>query len=230
MPEPEDETTPAAVHFDAATADEASSDALSTEASLPDEDLLGAVELARAALLEITTADTIGDPAGHLVEGENAVSLLFQATMTGYPGWFWTVSVGRVAGEEPTVLEAELMPGDDALLAPEWVPWSDRLADLAAQESDDDESDDDEESDDDDDDSDDEPDYDYDDDVDIDVFGDESPAADGEDDAVSSGATPHDLDDDDADDADHAPDDAGEQPPAVGVDGVAQAQHDDESE
>ena len=258
MPEPEDETTPAAVHSDAATADEASSDALSTEASLPDEELLGAVELARAALLEITTADTIGDPAGHLVEGENAVSLLFQATMTGYPGWFWTVSVGRVAGEEPTVLEAELMPGDDALLAPEWVPWSDRLADLAAQESDDDESDDDDddsddddddsddddddasdddeddddddESDDDDDESDDEPDYDYDDDVDIDVFGDESPAADEEDDAVSSGATPHDLDDDDADDADHAPDDAGEQPPAVGVDGVAQAQHDDESE
>jgi hypothetical protein len=30
---------------------------------------------------------------------------------------------------EPFVLETELMPGDGALLAPDWVPWSDRLAD-----------------------------------------------------------------------------------------------------
>lgn len=101
-----------------------------------DETLLAAVDLARAALLEITPADTIGAPVGHIVEGEHVVSLLFDCTMSGYPGWHWTVSLSRVDDEsEPSVLETELMPGGEALLAPEWVPWSDRLADYrTAQE------------------------------------------------------------------------------------------------
>lgn len=101
-----------------------------------DEALLAAVDLARAALLEITPADTIGEPVGHIVEGEHVVSLLFDCTMSGYPGWRWTVSLSRVDDDsEPSVLETELMPGGEALLAPEWVPWSDRLADYrTAQE------------------------------------------------------------------------------------------------
>lgn len=101
-----------------------------------DETLLAAVDLARAALLEITPADTIGEPVGHIVEGEHVVSLLFDCTMSGYPGWHWTVSLSRVDDDsEPSVLETELMPGGEALLAPEWVPWSDRLADYrTAQE------------------------------------------------------------------------------------------------
>lgn len=101
-----------------------------------DEMLLAAVDVARAALLEITPPDTIGEPVGHIVEGEHVLSLLFDCTMTGYPGWHWTVSLSRIDGEsEPSVLETELMPGSDALLAPEWVPWSDRLADYrTAQE------------------------------------------------------------------------------------------------
>jgi hypothetical protein len=39
------------------------------------------------------------------------------------------VSVAELPGEEPTVLEAELLPGEGALLAPDWVPWSERLED-----------------------------------------------------------------------------------------------------
>lgn len=105
---------------------------------MPDsiDDLLAAVPLARTALLEITPAATIGKQIGHIVEGEGIVSLLFACTLSGYPDWHWTVTVGR-AGEDAavTVLEAELMPGDGALLAPDWVPWSDRLAEYqAAQE------------------------------------------------------------------------------------------------
>lgn len=97
---------------------------------LADETLLRAVDVARAALLEITPADTVGEPVGHIVEGEHVVSLLFDCLMTGYPGWHWTVSLSRIDGDsQPSVLETELMPGGDALLAPEWVPWSDRLAD-----------------------------------------------------------------------------------------------------
>ena len=93
-----------------------------------DETLLAAVDVARAALTQITPADTIGEPVGHIVEDEHVVSLLFDCLMTGYPGWHWTVTLSRIDQDAaPTVLETELMPGGDALLAPEWVPWSDRL-------------------------------------------------------------------------------------------------------
>ena len=137
------------------------------------------VDIARAALLEVTPEATIGDPSGQVEEG-GATSVTFLANMAGYPGWHWTVAVSTLEGEEPSVLEVELMPGDGALLAPDWVPWSERLADYeAAQEalavdetddelegtepSDEDDSDDDDDSDEDDDDSDDDLDDDSDD-------------------------------------------------------------------
>jgi len=69
------------------------------------------------------------------VEDDGVVSLRFATTLSGYPNWFWTVSVARVDDEEPTVLEAELLPGDGALLAPEWVPWAVRLAEYQAQQA-----------------------------------------------------------------------------------------------
>ncbi|MFO7689382.1 MAG: DUF3027 domain-containing protein [Cryobacterium sp.] len=95
--------------------------------------LLAAVDLARTALLEITPADTIGEPIGHRVEGEGVVSLYFACSLTGYPGWRWTVSLARADADAlPSVLETELTPGEGALLAPEWVPWSERLADYSA--------------------------------------------------------------------------------------------------
>lgn len=112
-------------------------------------------DLARTALLEITPASTVGEYVGTTDEGDGVVSVLFASAMPGYPDWKWTVSVAHVQGEQPTVLETELMPAEGALLAPDWVPWSDRLADYkAAQdaresgESDDDEFADDESDDD----------------------------------------------------------------------------------
>lgn len=125
-------------------------------------------ELARAALLEITPAATVGGFVGQTPEDDGSVTVRFASAQPGYPDWQWTVSVADVEGGEPTVLEAELLPGDGSLLAPDWVPWSDRLAEYkAAQEalgesaeleSDDDDDDDDiadDESDEDDDDLDD---------------------------------------------------------------------------
>lgn len=122
-----------------------------------DDRLLHAHDLALSALHEITPADTVGPPADYLLEDDGVVSLRFHTRLLGYPGWYWTVSVAVVDDAEPTVLEAELMPGEGALLAPEWVPWATRLADYqaaqaAAAESD--ESDDDVDDDDDDDDDD----------------------------------------------------------------------------
>jgi len=83
--------------------------------------------IARDALAEITPAGTYGHFLSETDEGEGVYTLLFAATMPGYPGWHWTVSVAELPDSAPTVLEAELLPGDGSLLAPDWVPWSDRL-------------------------------------------------------------------------------------------------------
>lgn len=190
--------------------------------------LIGAHDLALAALIEITPRATVGEPAGHTEEGEGVISLRFHTTLPGYPGWFWTVSVAAVEGEEPTILEVELLPGDGALLAPEWVPWAVRLADyhaaqaLAASErddegDDDDELDDDLDDDDDDDDDDDESDFDEDgspilhsgdvDGVDIDELDEDAPDDDGtdEDDELDDDG----LDMDDESDEEESDDEAG---------------------
>lgn len=100
-----------------------------------DERLLHAHDLALSALREITPADTIGPPAGHVVEADDVVSLRFHTRLAGYPGWHWTVTIAVVEDSEPTVLEAELLPGEGALLAPDWVPWAKRLAEYQAAQA-----------------------------------------------------------------------------------------------
>ena len=99
------------------------------------ERLLGARDLALAALQEITPAASIGPAAGYLPEADGVISLRFENRLAGYPGWYWTVTVAQVGDEEPTVLEAELLPGAGALLAPDWVPWAERLADYRAHQA-----------------------------------------------------------------------------------------------
>lgn len=133
-------------------------------APVADERLTGAHDLALSALHEITPADTVGPAAGYTLEDDGVVSLRFHTRLSGYPGWFWTVSVAVVEDSEPTVLEVELLPGDGALLAPDWVPWATRLAEYqaaqaaaASEDSDDDADDDDSDDDDSDDDDDEEP-------------------------------------------------------------------------
>ena len=86
------------------------------------------VEVALAALAEVTDAADVGA----LLEVEEAapgvVDLRFACTMAGYPGWRWTVSTSALERVEPTVLEVALLPGEGSLLAPPWVPWTERLA------------------------------------------------------------------------------------------------------
>ncbi|GAA3942078.1 DUF3027 domain-containing protein [Microbacterium soli] len=103
--------------------------------STPEDLAVAARELALAALHEITPASTVGPPAGYVVEESGALSLRFENRLPGYPGWYWTVSVAQLDGAEPTVLEVELMPGDGALLAPDWVPWAERLAEYRAHQA-----------------------------------------------------------------------------------------------
>jgi hypothetical protein len=93
------------------------------------------IEIARQALLEITPKATIGSLLSDNPTGEGVATLRFEARMSGYPGWEWNVSLAEVEGEEPTVLEAELVPGNGALLAPDWVPWADRMDEWRAAQA-----------------------------------------------------------------------------------------------
>lgn len=91
--------------------------------------LLAERELARTALAEITDLKSIGKEAGHEEHEAGVVTLYFESLLAGYPGWRWAATLAKVGNDEPvTVLEVELLPGEDAVLAPEWVPWSERLA------------------------------------------------------------------------------------------------------
>ncbi|BDZ55718.1 DUF3027 domain-containing protein [Agromyces marinus] len=115
-----------------AEAAESAESAAPVAAPVADRVLLAAVDLARGALLEVTAPQTVGSMIGHAVDGERVLSLHFAADLPGYPGWHWSVTIARVDDAEPTVLETELLPGERALLAPEWVPWSERLAEYRA--------------------------------------------------------------------------------------------------
>lgn len=90
--------------------------------------------LGRAALAEITPERTVGQ-LREATEADGVATLLFSTTMGGYPGWVWTVSVSTIDPDAPSVLETELMPGDGALVAPDWVPWADRMDEFLAQQA-----------------------------------------------------------------------------------------------
>jgi hypothetical protein len=87
-----------------------------------------AVELARAAAQEEAGAERVGAHVG--VHGEDDVSVthLFEAEHAGYRGWNWAVTVAFAGSGTPlSVSEVVLLPGGDALVAPDWVPWSERV-------------------------------------------------------------------------------------------------------
>jgi hypothetical protein len=88
---------------------------------------LEAEAVARVALAEIAPEGTVGALIDSTAAEEGVLALNFVSTLPGYPGWHWSASVADLPGEAPTVLEVELMPGEGALLAPDWVPWVDRL-------------------------------------------------------------------------------------------------------
>lgn len=91
--------------------------------------------IAREALLELAREGEIGELLEERVEAEGVVTLAFAANLPGYPGWRWTVSLAELPDAEPTVMETELLPGEGALLAPEWVPWSKRLEEYRAAQA-----------------------------------------------------------------------------------------------
>ncbi|MBX7474881.1 DUF3027 domain-containing protein, partial [Streptomyces sp. MAG02] len=70
----------------------------------------------------------VGDYLGAVVDGERMLTHLFECTHPGYRGWRWAVSMVRASrARNVSVSEVCLIPGDDSLVPPAWVPWRDRL-------------------------------------------------------------------------------------------------------
>ncbi len=82
---------------------------------------------------------------------EGVHTVLFSCLTPGYPGWNWVVTLSDGDGGALGVLETHLLPGEGALLAPDWVPWADWLEEYqrleAERESDDSPGDDDDDDD-----------------------------------------------------------------------------------
>src|SRR4051812_11745725 len=94
----------------------------------PDRLCAEAVELAREAAAEAAHPGTLGEHVGVIAEGDRVVTHFFETAEPGYRGWRWAVTVTRASRAKiVTLAETVLLPGPDALLAPEWVPWSERL-------------------------------------------------------------------------------------------------------
>jgi hypothetical protein len=89
---------------------------------------VAAVDVARAALLDDVDAADVGEHLGHVVAGERLVTHHFACQRPGYVGWRWSVTVARASRQKRiTVDEVVLVPGEDAIVAPAWVPYRERL-------------------------------------------------------------------------------------------------------
>jgi Protein of unknown function (DUF3027) len=87
-----------------------------------------AVDLARSAAEDVARPENVGEHLGVLAEGDRVVTHYFACMDPAYRGWRWAVSIVRAArAKNVTVSESVLLPGEEAMLAPEWIPWSDRL-------------------------------------------------------------------------------------------------------
>ncbi len=94
----------------------------------PDQACAEAVDLARDAVVAVVGAAEVGDHLGVQADGERMVTHLFECADPAYAGWRWAVTVVRAPrAKAVTVSETVLLPGPGALLAPDWVPWHDRL-------------------------------------------------------------------------------------------------------
>ena len=87
-----------------------------------------AVDVARAGAEAVAYPRPVGEHVGFEMVSERLATHYFASTDAGYVGWCWAVSVARVPrGRVATVCEVDMTPREGALLAPEWVPWEERL-------------------------------------------------------------------------------------------------------
>lgn len=99
-----------------------------TTAAKRDAVLAAAADLARAAAVDDAGEAMVGEHLGVVMEGERLATHSFACLSPAYVGWRWAVTVARVSRSKTvTVCDVVLLPGAHALVAPPWVPWSERV-------------------------------------------------------------------------------------------------------
>jgi len=95
----------------------------------PDPVAAAAVDLAREAAQEVAQPGTVGRHLSVSREASGLTLHAFDCTAKGYRGWRWAVTLAHLPGSDRvTVCDTVLLPGAESIMAPDWVPWSDRLA------------------------------------------------------------------------------------------------------
>lgn len=88
--------------------------------------------IAREAAIESHGKLAVGELSHTVQEDQDGVlTYLFGSKLKGYPDWLIAVTL-FIDGWNATVSEVVLTPGETSLVAPKWVPWSERLADYKA--------------------------------------------------------------------------------------------------
>ncbi len=92
-------------------------------------DLFGVLALAKQAAIEDSgKSEYVGELYSIDSDEERVVTYLFQAKLPGYNGWLWAVTAAKVDEvSAATICDVVLLPGAKALLAPNWVPYSQRI-------------------------------------------------------------------------------------------------------
>ena len=87
--------------------------------------------LAEKAAKETAPANGVGKFLGTTTEDKDTTNYRFESKLTGYVGWEWNAVIfqGKKA-DAATVSEVVLLPGKESIVAPNWVPWSERRAEL----------------------------------------------------------------------------------------------------
>ena len=109
--------------IDAATNAASTKDAWKVDAVLRD-----ARDLAHDAVTDDVGPVIVGEHVGFVMDGERVGTHSFACTDPAYVGWRWAVTVARAPrAKVATICEIVLLPGSESLLAPAWIPWSDRI-------------------------------------------------------------------------------------------------------
>ena len=91
---------------------------------------MSTLELARsAAIADAGNPELVGADVSVEIDDDGRVeTYLFEAHLAGYKGWRWCVTIAKVDKKsEPTICDVVVLPGPDALLAPDWVAYRDRI-------------------------------------------------------------------------------------------------------
>jgi hypothetical protein len=88
--------------------------------------LTAALDVARTAILDGgVRQEQVGAHLGVFSEGERTASHVFEASVPGYVGWQWVVTLSRVSrAKTATVCEVVLLPSESAIVPPAWVPYA----------------------------------------------------------------------------------------------------------